>query len=149
MLSQEHPFLGIDYGKRRIGISASDKLGILVHPVCTIHTQKENPFERISEIAKERKIQGIVIGLPLYTNGEESEICSSVRHFRKKLSKILSKMPIYFQNETFSSQAAESKLRQNPKFNLKKKRELDQFAAIEILQDWLENMKYLEKCDGK
>ena len=57
--------IGIDYGEARVGVSFSDDLGMFAHPFETIHVKKIDPIKRIIEIAEEKKIQTIVIGLSL------------------------------------------------------------------------------------
>ena len=61
--------IGIDYGEARIGVSYSDDLGMFAHPFETIHVKKVDPIKRIIEIAEEKKIQTIVIGMPRNLDG--------------------------------------------------------------------------------
>ena len=64
-----HPALGIDHGEARIGIAATDPLGILAHPVETIDVRKtgSDPLERIAALAAQRNIRTLVVGLPVRT----------------------------------------------------------------------------------
>ena len=64
-----HPILAIDHGDARIGLAATDELGIGTHPVETIDCRKSEPIPRILEIIHERKIAAIVLGLPLRMDG--------------------------------------------------------------------------------
>ena len=54
--------LGLDYGKKRCGISISDELQIIASPLTTIDTKKLIDF--LKEIIVEESISTIVIGLP-------------------------------------------------------------------------------------
>ena len=69
-MTSQHPALGIDYGEARIGIAATDPVGIMAHPVETIHRQQTDAVTRIVQIVQERGIRTLVLGLPclLYTS---------------------------------------------------------------------------------
>ena len=133
-----HPILGIDYGKKRIGIAITDKEGILAHPFKTLIVGKENPFFEIQEIVEKRKIQAIVIGLPFSLDGSENKMMRAVKIFAEKLKSQIPQIPIHYNDERFSSQTAIEKLKENPKFKMKTKERIDRAAAVEILQNWLE-----------
>ena len=68
-----HPILAIDHGQSRIGIAATDELGIASHPVETIHISRTDPLKRIPEIAAQRNVSLIILGLPLRLDGSEGE----------------------------------------------------------------------------
>ena len=76
--------LGIDYGAARIGVSVSDDIGLLAHPLETVSAADlEGAADRISEIVLEREIRDLVIGLPLRVSGEEGTAVDGVRRFVK------------------------------------------------------------------
>jgi 3-deoxy-7-phosphoheptulonate synthase len=52
-----HPALGIDMGKARIGIAATDPCGIMAHPVESIVIEKTEPLARIAQLVRERGIR--------------------------------------------------------------------------------------------
>ena len=137
MDSDLHPALGIDYGDARIGIAATDPLGILAHPVETIDVRKTDAIERIAEISEARGIRTLVVGLPLNLDGDEGPAAKKVRIFSEKLSSRLPDLPLEFIDESHTTVAAAAKLHQAGRNAKKQKAVIDQAAAVEILELWL------------
>ena len=89
-----HPILAIDHGQARIGLAATDELGIASHPVETIHTSRVDPLQRIAEIVEERRIRLILLGLPLRLDGREGEAAHRVRAFGTELAGKIPGVPL-------------------------------------------------------
>lgn len=141
-MNAEHPILAIDHGDARIGIAATDPVGIMAHPVETIHISAGDPIERIALIVSERQIKQLVLGLPLHINGNEGPAAIKVRKFGKHLRQRLPNLPLHFCDETFTTVSAYEKLHEagfSKKRKAKQQRAIiDQAAAVEILNNWLE-----------
>ena len=132
-----HPALGIDFGEARIGVAATDPLGMLAHPVETIDVTRGDPCERIAALCRERGIRAVVIGLPLRLDGSEGEAARKVRSFARLLGARLPELPIIFVDESFTTSAAAEKLRAAGKRAKRQRPLIDQAAAVEILETWL------------
>lgn len=132
-----HPALGLDYGDARIGVAATDPLGILAHPVETIEVAKGGVFERIGALAKQRGIRTLVLGLPVRIDGTEGSAAEKVRAFGKKLAAAVPGLPLVFVDEAYTTQAAAAKLHESGRNAKKQKGVIDQAAAVEILNQWL------------
>ena len=137
-----HPALGIDHGDARIGIAATDDFGILAHPVETIDRAKTNAIERIVQLAALRRIKTFVVGLPLRMDGGEGASSIKVRKFAKELRACLPDIPLVFIDETLTTSSASAKLREAGKNAKRQKGIIDQAAAVEILNLWM------EECSG-
>jgi putative Holliday junction resolvase len=133
-----HPVLGIDFGDARIGIAASDALGIMAHPVETIHRTQVDPVTRIGEILRLRSATALVIGMPLRLDGSEGTAAEKVRAFAKQLAEAYPRVPQYFADESFSTMTAAGKLREAGRNAKQQKAIIDQAAAVEILQSWMD-----------
>ncbi len=133
-----HPALGIDYGAARIGIAATDMLGMMAHPVETVPT--ENAIPRIQEIVTLRQIKALVIGIPYRLDGSEGDSAKRVRTFSKKLQKALPDLPMHFIDESYTTSDAAEKLHQAGRNAKHQKSIIDQAAAVEILNRWLEEI---------
>ena len=133
-----HPALGIDYGDARIGIAASDPVGIMAHPVETIHRLKQDPFERITALIQQRGIRAIVIGLPCHLDGSEGESAQKARQFAAELERRHPHVPIHWIDEAFTTVSASAKLHEAGKNAKRQKALIDQAAAVEILNAWME-----------
>lgn len=94
-MTSQHPALGIDYGEARIGIAATDPVGIMAHPVETIHRQQTDAVTRIVQIVQERGIRTLVLGLPVRMDGTEGSAAAKVRAFGRELSAALPAFPSF------------------------------------------------------
>ena len=135
-----HPALGIDYGEARIGIAATDACGILAHPVESIHLRHTEPISRIRELVQQKGIRTLVLGLPLRLDGTEGTACAKVRAFGEKLHAALPELPLLYVDEFLTTTAAQEKLHQAGKKAKNFKPIIDQAAAVEILNNWLDTL---------
>ena len=135
--------LGIDHGEARIGLAISDDLGMLAHPLETIHLKTvPDPLARIAEIVTRDQIGMIVLGLPRNMNGTYGPASEKVKEFAEKLC---AKVPceIKLWDERLTSVAAQRSLHEAGR-NVKNSREvIDQVAAQLILQGWLDSQAML------
>ncbi len=133
--------MGVDYGRRRIGLAVSDPTGTLATPVDTLVRRqgKRPPLRRMEEIARERDVDMLVVGLPLDLKGNENDWCAEVRKVGDALARRLD-VQVAYVDERFSSVQAEKAIRS---IGLKKraredKARVDAAAAAVILQRWLD-----------
>lgn len=134
-----HPCLAIDLGDARIGIAATDDMGIMAHPVETIHRDQTEPIKRIVELVAERRVRTLVLGLPLHSDGREGDAAAKARGFGEQLSSRLPELPLHFIDESFTTLSAATKLREAGRKAKQQKAIIDQAAAVEILNAWLEH----------
>lgn len=124
--------LGIDWGARRVGIAVSDdaRQMVFVRPV----VDGAKSVDVVVQIVRDDKISGVVIGLPLRTDGSESETTQQVKAFADNLSKITN-VPIAFVDETLSSHFAQESMGRVRVRDIKEK--LDSESARLILENAL------------
>ncbi len=134
-----HPALGIDFGQARIGIAATDPCGILAHPVESIHLDRTEPLERIAALVAERGVRTLVLGLPLRLDGSEGSACEKVRAFGDKLHARLPELPLIYADEFLTTATAQQKLHAAGKKARNFRPIIDQAAAVEILNNWMED----------
>jgi len=132
--------MGMDYGTARIGLSVSDDIGLLAHPLETVAAaDSERAARRIAELAGLRRIEHLVVGLPLHMNGDEGEAVAGVRRFVGLLRPLLPEsIAIHEVDERLTTTSAMEKLRQAGRNTKNSRKIIDQAAAIEILQAWLD-----------
>ncbi len=134
----QHPVMAIDHGDARIGVAATDPIGILAHPVESIHVNKVDPLDRLQTLVKERQIQRMIVGLPVRMDGTEGTAAEKVRAFAKTLAERLPDLPMEFVDERLTTVAASEKMRSAGRKAKNQRHLIDQAAAIEILNTWLE-----------
>ena len=132
-----HPALGIDHGEARIGIAATDPLGILAHPVETIDVRKTDPLERIAALTAQRNIRTLVLGLPVRIDGTEGSAAEKVRAFGKKLAARVPGIPLVYVDEAYTTRDAAAKLHEAGRNAKQQKAVIDQAAAVGILEAWM------------
>jgi putative Holliday junction resolvase len=132
-----HPALGVDHGEARIGIAATDPLGILAHPVETIDVRKTDAIERIAALVAQRGIHTLVVGLPCRIDGSEGSAAAKVRAFGGKLAARLPEIPLVFVDEAYTTMDAAAKLREAGRKAKRQKAVIDQAAAVGILEAWM------------
>ncbi|SDB17727.1 putative holliday junction resolvase [Desulfonatronum thiosulfatophilum] len=130
--------LGIDYGTKRVGLALSDGLGLLAHPYATLEkTTRDRLFADLLAIIAKEDVGAVVLGLPQSLSGEDTDTTRQVRNFAQSLRRRTA-IPVYFQNEAFSSREAESQLWQSGRRGRKLRPVLDRQSAVIILNDYLE-----------
>jgi putative Holliday junction resolvase len=132
-----HPALGIDPGDARIGIAATDPLGILAHPVETIDVRKTDPLDRIAALVAQRNIRTLVVGLPLRIDGSEGSAAEKVRAFAARLAARVPGVPLVFTDEAYTTLDAAAKLHEAGRNTKRQKAVIDQAAAVAILESWM------------
>jgi len=135
--------LGIDHGDARIGVAISDDLGMLAHPLETIHIKEvADPVARIAELVASRDIGQIVLGLPRNMDGSYGPASAKVRAFAEILHAACG-CPVKLWDERLTSVAAQRSLHEAGR-KVKDSREvIDQVAAQLILQGWLDSQALL------
>lgn len=132
-----HPALGIDPGEARIGVAATDPLGILAHPVETIDVRRGDPLDRIAALVAQRGIRTLVVGLPLRVDGSEGSAAEKVRAFAARLAARVPGVPLVFTDEAYTTLDAAAKLHEAGRNAKRQKAVIDQAAAVAILENWM------------
>lgn len=130
----------MDHGDARIGLAATDDFGILAHPVETIDRRTRDPFERIATVCAARRIKTLVLGLPIRMDGSEGDAARKVRAFGERLHQCLPDLPLVYVDESLTTMSAASKLREAGRNAKRQKAVIDQAAAVEILNTWMEGL---------
>ena len=140
-LDKKSRLMGIDPGKKRIGIAVSDENKAVATPYKVLTKDSYSAFvEEIKKIIDDNGIKGVVIGNPINMDGTPSESSQSAKDMAINLSKNISE-PIAMWDERLSSHGAFN-LVSNLDINTSKKlKKLDQNAAAFILQGALDYLK--------
>ena len=138
--------LGLDLGRRRIGLAISDASETLARPLTTL-TRANGESERatlarvLAEIARlateDDGLGGIVVGVPVHLDGSPTKETARVRAFMDALRRETS-IRVSGQDERLSSREAESRLALGERDWRKRKERLDAATAAVILQDYLD-----------
>ena len=140
-LDKKSRLMGIDPGKKRVGIAISDENKAIATPYKVLIKDNYSTFlEEVKKIINDNNIKGIIIGNPINMDGTPSESSQSAKDMAINLSKNISE-PITMWDERLSSQGAFN-LASNLDINTSKKlKKIDQNAAAFILQGALDYLK--------
>jgi putative pre-16S rRNA nuclease len=136
--------LGIDYGRRRIGLAISDATGMLARPWKTIacaggaaRVAASLAAEIAALASEEDGLSAVAVGYPRRLSGESTGQTAPVEAIVRELRSLVD-LPIVLQDERLTSREAESLLAQREKDWRKRKPLLDAASAAVILQDYLD-----------
>ena len=133
--------MSVDLGHVRTGIAVSDSMGMLASSLCVIEERDdERLVEKISQIAKEQKVQIIVIGLPKNMDGSEGESAQRARQIASQITE-KSSIPTHMQDERGTTITAHAYLSSSEVYGKKRKKKVDAVAASIILQDYLDSQR--------
>ncbi|AFZ42966.1 Holliday junction resolvase YqgF [Halothece sp. PCC 7418] len=130
--------LGLDIGKKRIGIAGCDGTGLIATPIMTLErTGFTDDVEQLIDLIAKREVTLLVIGMPYAMNGELGHQGKRIEKYAQRLQKVL-KLPMEYVDERLSSIEAEARLKTKRGFSPRRdKAQIDAHAAAIILQQWL------------
>jgi putative holliday junction resolvase len=133
--------LGLDIGRRRIGVAGCDGTGLIATGLATLHRRSfEQLVADLQQIVQTRQAQTLVVGLPLTMDGEEGFQARQVRKLAEGLSRALG-LPVVYVDERLSSVEAEQLMRAEGISVAQEKALIDRKAAAIILQRWLDERR--------
>ena len=133
-------YIGIDYGRKRTGIAASDPLGIFASALDTIDSTKL--IDYLKNYANGERIVAFVVGYPMNMNGQPSEAQADVDVFLKRLEKAFPGVPVHLEDERFTSVLAQRVMIDGgmKKSERREKGSVDRISAVLILQSYLDRL---------
>ena len=130
--------LGIDYGKKRVGIAISDSLQIIASALTTIDTP--NIFTFLKDLLEKEEIDCFVVGEPKNLDGTPTDSTVITKEFVAKLSKKYPHISIKRIDERFTSKIAKQSILDAgiKKMKRRNKALVDKVSAVIILQSYLD-----------
>ncbi len=129
--------LGVDVGDVRIGVAVSDADALVAAPVETVRAGPRS-HARLVELAREREVVEVIVGLPRSMSGGEGPAARKVRAYAVTLSRLLGGVPVRLVDERLSTVTAERTLRERGRRGARRRAVVDQVAAVVILQSSLD-----------
>jgi len=134
--------LGLDVGKKRIGIAGCDGTGLIATGLDTLERRSFlHDVEHIRRWVTERQVQVLVIGLPYTMDGELGSQARQVQKLATRLERALD-LPVEFVDERLTSVQAEQLIQSERKAPSQNKALIDRKAAAIILQRWLDERRH-------
>lgn len=133
-------WLGIDVGTVRVGVARSDPHGILATPLVTLarDVRGNQDIAQLAELVRETEAAGVVVGLPRTLRDREGPSAVMAREYAALLSEAITPIPVRHVDERLTTVSAQRKLSQGGVRGRAKRAVIDQAAAVELLQHWLD-----------
>jgi putative holliday junction resolvase len=132
--------IAIDPGTKRCGVAICDELRITTRPLDVIdRTSWKKLLSIVKQIVSEYDAVALVMGLPLESDGTESEMSAEARRMARNFSLSLS-IPVFLQDERSTSYEAKSRLWERGVTLKESRRLVDSEAAAIILSDFLDRI---------
>lgn len=134
--------IGVDVGAVRVGVAVSDPDGILATPLVTlIRDGSGADMSDIARLVRERDAVEVVVGLPVTLAGREGPAAATARAYAEQLGQIIAPVPVRLADERMSTVAATRRLSERGVRGRRRRAVVDQAAAVEILQSWLDGQR--------
>ena len=136
-------WLGVDVGTVRVGVARTDPQGLLAVPVTTLRrdARTDRDLDQLAALVIEYEAAGVVIGLPVTLAGREGDSARIAREYGASLARRVSPVPVEFVDERLTTVSAQRKLSQGGVRGRAGRAVIDQAAAVELLQHWLESRR--------
>jgi putative holliday junction resolvase len=134
--------LGIDAGKRRIGVACSDPDGVLATPVETVRRDRSGGHvRRVGELAAELDAVEVIVGLPLTLADRTGQSARDAIRLADVLARRLAPTPVRLADERLTTVSAQRSLQAAGVRAKGQRGIIDQAAAVVILQNWLDQRR--------
>jgi putative holliday junction resolvase len=137
--------LGVDVGKVRVGVALSDPDGILASPLVTVPRDMGAAADSVPadiaelvRLVREHEAVQVVVGLPVRLDGSEGTAAIDIRAYAERLARAVGHLPVVLADERMSTVVASRRLAERGVRGKRQRAVVDQAAAVEILQSWLD-----------
>ena len=130
--------VGIDYGRKRVGVAVSDPLGIFASPLDTVPAAKI--IDYLKKYAETESVTRFVVGYPMNMDNTPSEAAADVDIFLKNMAKAFPSVPVTLEDERFTSVLAHRAMIDGgmKAKDRRDKNSVDKISAAIILQSHLD-----------
>jgi putative Holliday junction resolvase len=133
-------WLAVDVGTVRVGVARSDPGGVLASPWVTLarDVKRDSDISELAELVQSCGAVGVVVGLPTTLRGQEGAAAAMARDYSARLAEAVQPVPVVHLDERLTTVSAQRKLRQVGVRGRAQRAKIDQAAAVELLQHWLD-----------
>lgn len=135
--------LGVDVGEVRVGVALSDPSGLLASPLVTLDRDRRGraDVDALAALVAEHEVVEVVVGLPRTLAGRHGPAAQSAQHYAEELATGLGDVPVRLVDERLTTVTAGRVLRERGVRGKRQRAVVDQAAAVEILQGWLDSRR--------
>ena len=132
--------LGVDVGSVRVGVAISDPAPILATPLVTLSRDERSgsDLDRLAELVVEHEVVEVVVGLPRTLAARHGKAAAIATSYARQLARRVRPVPVRLADERLTTVSATRMLSDQGVRGRKQRAVVDQAAAVEILQAWLD-----------
>jgi putative Holliday junction resolvase len=132
--------LGVDVGEVRVGVAISDPGGVLASPLVTLPRDRRGgaDLDALATLVTEHEVVEVIVGLPRTLAGRHGPAAQTAQRYADELAGRLDEVPVRLTDERLTTVAASRTLRERGVRGRRQRAVVDQAAAVEILQGWLD-----------
>jgi putative pre-16S rRNA nuclease len=133
-------WFGVDVGSVRVGVARSDPRGVLAVPVATLRRDRHRgtDLDELTALLAEYEAVGVVVGLPRTLAGRSGPAVQEARDYGRALAARIAPRPVVYVDERLTTVLAQRNLASSGVRGRAKRSVVDQAAAVEILQSFLD-----------
>jgi putative Holliday junction resolvase len=134
-------WIAVDVGSVRVGVARSDPGGVLAVPVTTLarDARRGSDLDQLIALIAEYEAVGVVIGLPRTLAGRDGAAVEAARAYGRLLATRVADLPVVYVDERMTTVVAQRNLSTSGVRGRAKRAIVDQAAAVEILQSFLDS----------
>lgn len=143
--------IALDVGTKTCGVAISDLSGFLASPLVTLRFESEDydhALDQIEALLKEYPANAIILGYPKHMNGSIGDGGRRSEFFKEEIEKF-TEAPVLLWDERLTTVSAHKTLLQSNMRNEKRKKVVDQVAAVTMLQEYLDQQRQKEQVNGR
>jgi putative holliday junction resolvase len=133
--------LGLDLGKKRIGVAGCDRSGLIATGLTTIHRRSfPEDIQQLQQICQQRQVEQLIAGMPYSMDGSIGYQARQTQKLGQRIAIALN-LPLEYVDERLTSYQAVELLREEKRDRHQYKDLIDRKAAALILQQWLDQRR--------
>ncbi|EHR60784.1 Holliday junction resolvase RuvX [Saccharomonospora cyanea] len=132
--------LAVDVGSVRVGVALSDPAPILATPLVTLSrdVDTDRDLDELSRLVTEHDVVEVIVGLPRTLADRHGTAAAIAMDYARRLAERVAPVAVRLADERLSTVSASRMLSQRGVKGRKQRAVVDQVAAVEILQGWLD-----------
>lgn len=132
--------LGVDVGSVRVGVALSDPSPVLATPLVTLSRDERGgkDIRRLAALVEEHEVVEVVVGLPRTLAGRTGQAAVAAQRYAEALAARIAPVPVRLADERLTTVTAARMLSSRGVKGGRQRAVVDQAAAVEILQGWLD-----------
>nr|WP_086865267.1 Holliday junction resolvase RuvX [Amycolatopsis lexingtonensis] len=132
--------LGVDVGSVRVGVALSDPAPLLASPLVTLSRDAtdDSDLDRLADLVTEHEVVEVIVGLPRTLANRQGPAAELAIAYAERLAGRITPVPVRLGDERLTTVTASRILSQRGVKGRKQRAVVDQAAAVEILQAWID-----------